>query len=167
MSLGHLDTSMSMHWQTAVMPTLRFETKIAAPVEECFDLSRSIDLHLESMIASRERAIGGVMSGLIEDGQEVTWEAHHLGVRWRMTSRITAFDRPHRFVDEMVRGPFASFRHEHTFEKDGEGTVMRDTVVVRMGLGPIGPVADIVAAAYLRRLLRQRNAAIKRRAEQA
>jgi ligand-binding SRPBCC domain-containing protein len=148
------------------MPNIRIVTKIAAPVEECFDLSRSIDLHLESMIASRERAVGGVTSGLIDDGQEVTWEAHHLGVRWRMTSRITAFDRPHRFVDEMVHGPFASFRHEHNFEEDGEGTVMTDVVAVRMGLGPIGPVADIVAAAYLRRLLGLRNATIKRRAEQ-
>lgn len=147
------------------MPTLRIVTRIAAPVEECFDLSRSIDLHLESMIASRERAIAGVTSGLIDDGQEVTWEAHHLGVRWRMTSRITAFDRPHRFVDEMVQGPFASFRHEHAFQRDGEGTTMTDTVAVRMGLGPIGPVADIFAAAYLRRLLGLRNAAIKRRAE--
>ncbi len=25
-----------------------------------------------------------------------------------MTSRVTAFDRPHRFVDEQVRGPFRS-----------------------------------------------------------
>jgi ligand-binding SRPBCC domain-containing protein len=147
------------------MPTIRIVTTIAAPIEECFDLSRSVDLHLESMIASRERAIAGVTSGLIGDGQEVTWEAHHLGFRWRMTSRITAFDQPHRFVDEMVRGPFASFRHEHNFQRDGEGTVMTDTVTLRMGLGPIGPVADIVAAAYLRRLLRLRNAAIKQGAE--
>ncbi len=94
-------------------------TAIAAPVEVCFDLSRSIDLHLESMIASKERAVAGVTSGLIGAGQQVSWEAHHLGLRWRMTSEITAFDRPHRFVDQMVRGPFASFRHEHRFSGQG------------------------------------------------
>lgn len=148
------------------MPTLRIVTRIAASVENCFDLSRSIDLHLESMVASRERAVGGITSGLIEDGQQVSWEAHHFGVRWRMTSQITAFDRPHRFVDEMVRGPFASFRHEHQFQEDGAGTLMTDIVAVRMGLGPIGPVADIFAAAYLRRLLVMRNATITLRAEQ-
>jgi len=147
------------------VPTLRIETRIAAPVDTCFDLSRSIDLHLESMIASRERAVGGVTSGLIGEGQQVSWEARHLGIRWRMTSQITAFDRPHRFVDEMVRGPFASFRHEHRFEADGDGTVMTDVVEVRMGLGPIGPAADVFAAAYLRRLMRIRNATIKRQAE--
>jgi len=47
------------------VPTLRFTTDIGAAVEACFDLSRSIDLHLESMLASRERAVGGVTSGLI------------------------------------------------------------------------------------------------------
>lgn len=120
------------------MPTLRIVTRIAAPVDECFDLSRSIDLHLESMIASRERAIAGVTSGLIDDGQEVTWEAHHLGVRWRMTSRITAFDRPHRFVDEMVRGPFATFRHDE-FRAAGHGTVMTDTVESGWVWAPSGP----------------------------
>ncbi len=148
------------------MPTIRIVTKIAAPVETCFDLSRSIDLHLESMVASRERAVAGVTSGLIEDGQEVSWEAHHLGVRWRMTSRITAFDRPHRFVDEMVRGPFALFRHEHRFEADGDGTVMTDTVELKMGWGPLRPLAEVCAGAYLRRLIVIRNAAIKGRAEQ-
>jgi ligand-binding SRPBCC domain-containing protein len=148
------------------VPTLRFTTEIAAPVRTCFDLSRSIDLHLESMLASRERAVGGVTSGLIGAGQEVSWEAHHLGVRWRMTSKITEFEPPHRFVDEMVRGPFASFRHEHRFAAAGpDGTVMTDVVDVRMGLGPIGPLADVFAAAYLRRLLRIRNAAIRARAE--
>ncbi len=118
------------------------------------------------MVASRERAVGGVTSGLIENGQQVSWEARHLGVRWRMTSQITAFDRPHRFVDEMVRGPFASFRHEHRFEPEGGGTLMTDTLELRMGMGPIGPVADVFAAAYLRRLIRIRNVAIKTRAEQ-
>jgi ligand-binding SRPBCC domain-containing protein len=33
-----------------------------------------------------------------------------------MTSRITEWSRPERFVDEQVRGPFAAFRHEHLFE---------------------------------------------------
>lgn len=117
------------------------------------------------MLASRERAVAGVTSGLIGPGQSVSWEAHHLGLRWRMTSRITDFDRPHRFVDEMVRGPFASFRHEHRFTPDGDGTLMSDVVDVRMGLGPLGPVADVFAAAYLRRLLRIRNEAIRARAE--
>ena len=148
------------------MAGFRIVTDIAAPVEVCFDLSRSIDLHLESMVASQEQAVGGVTSGLIGPGEEVSWQARHLGRTWRMTSRITAFDRPHRFVDEMVRGPFKVFRHEHLFEDHDGGTRMTDVVEVRMALGPVAPVADQVARAYLRRLMTQRNTTIRIRAEQ-
>jgi ligand-binding SRPBCC domain-containing protein len=140
------------------VPGFRIVTDIDAPVERCFDLSRSIDLHLESMIASGERAVAGVTAGLIGAGQEVSWEARHFGVQWRMTSRITAFEPPHRFVDEMVRGPFRSFRHEHLFEPAGAGTRMTDVVTFRMSLGP---VADLPVGLYLRRLLRIRGAAIR------
>lgn len=61
----------------------------------------------------------------------------------------------------MVRCPFASFRHEHRFSVDGEGTLMVDLVDVRMGLGPLRPAADLFAAAYLRHLLRIRNAVMR------
>lgn len=144
------------------MPSFRIVTEIAAPVERCFDLSRSIDLHLESMMASNERAVGGVTSGLIAEGQEVSWQARHFGVQWRMTSRITEFDPPHRFVDEMVRGPFAAFRHEHHFDASAAGTTMTDVVSFRMSLGP--PV-NLPVGLYLRRLMRLRNEVIRKKAE--
>jgi len=151
------------------VPAFTIVTDVAAPVDRCFDLSRSIDLHLESMMASKERATGGVTSGLIGEGQEVSWQARHFGVQWRMTSRITEFDPPHRFVDEMVRGPFAAFRHEHHFlpyerHRSGNGTRMTDVVTFRMSLGP---VADLPVGLYLRRLMRLRNAVIRTRAEQS
>jgi ligand-binding SRPBCC domain-containing protein len=75
-----------------------------------------------------------------------------------MTARITAYEPPHRFVDEMVRGPFRSFRHEHLFEPAGAGTRMTDLVTFRMALGP---VTELPAGLYLRRLLRIRGAAIR------
>jgi len=115
------------------------------------------------MIASKERATDGVTSGLIGEGQEVSWQARHFGVQWRMTSRITEFDPPHRFVDEMVRGPFAAFRHEHHFHPSGGGTRMTDVVTFRMSLGP---VADLPVGLYLRRLMRIRNDVIRSKAEQ-
>lgn len=39
---------------------------------------------------------------------------------WR--SEITAWEPPHRFVDEQRLGPFRRWVHEHVFEEDGGGT---------------------------------------------
>jgi ligand-binding SRPBCC domain-containing protein len=114
------------------------------------------------MAASRERAVAGVTSGLIGFGQEVSWEARHFGRTWHMTSRITEFDRPRFFVDEMLRGPFRRFRHEHCFEPSGEGTLMTDLVEFKMAGWTI---VHTVAGAYLRHLLGTRNALIRAEAE--
>ena len=47
-------------------------------------------------------------------------------LRWR--SEITAWEPPHRFVDEQRRGPYRLWRHEHTFEPCAGGTLCRDRV---------------------------------------
>ena len=147
------------------MATLRLETVIEALPEVCFDLSRSIDLHAESMARSKEKAVAGVTTGLIGHNEEVTWEAKHFGRKWRVTSRVTTFDPPHRFVDEMtVPGPFAFFRHEHLFEPEDDGTRMVDVVDYRLRTSLGGPLTNPIAGWYLRRLLTVRNQLISSRA---
>ena len=56
-------------------------TRIAAPIERCFDLSRSVEVHLAGNVHCGETAValGGVTAGLIELGQCVTWRARHFG----------------------------------------------------------------------------------------
>ncbi len=49
-----------------------------------------------------------------------------LPLRWQ--SEITAWEPPHRFVDEQRRGPYAFWRHEHRFEPCPEGTRVSDDV---------------------------------------
>ena len=149
------------------MPTIELVRRVAAPPERCFDLARSIELHEHSTAATGERAIAGVTSGLIGMDESVTWSARHFGVRQTLTSRITAFDRPHHFRDEQVRGAFAGFEHDHWFEPDGAGgTVMRDTFTFRAPLGLLGRVVErLVLTAYMRRLLETRLDVVARAAE--
>ena len=82
------------------MPLIFLETIINAPIERCFDLSRSIDLHKSSMKSTNEEAIEGKTTGLIELNETVTWRAKHLGVYQHLAVQITKFDRPHSFTDE-------------------------------------------------------------------
>jgi ligand-binding SRPBCC domain-containing protein len=138
------------------------ETPIGAPPEHCFDFSLSVELHLESTARTGERAVGGVTSGTLALGDRVTWEARHLGKRRRMTVEITRYDRPRSFRDEQVDGPFRRFVHDHRFERVGTGTCMRDELEFGSLLGPLDRV---VVVPHLRRLLLERNALIKQRAE--
>jgi ligand-binding SRPBCC domain-containing protein len=144
--------------------TVEFEciTSIPASVEAVFALALSIDAHVASMRSSRERAVARVTSGEIGLGQEVTWRAWHFGVRWTMTSRISDLDPPRSFVDEQVRGPFAAFRHTHTFEPSGTATTMHDRVTFRAPFGPLGAVAEtLLLTRYLRSLIETRNAFLR------
>ena len=139
----------------------RFElaTYVAAAPERVFDACLDIDLHTASMADSGERAVGGVTSGRLGLGDRVTFEARHLGVRWRMTARVTEFDRPAYFVDEQEHGPFKRWHHAHYFAPDGAGgTVMRDTVEFVAPCGPLGALVErLVLRAHMIRLIQSRN----------
>lgn len=148
------------------MPTITLETLIDAPPEQCFDLARDVQAHIASTAGSGERAVAGITAGLLGPGDEVTWEARHLGLRWRLASRITEFDRPRRFVDEQVRGPFRSWWHEHRFEPAEEATKMTDLVRYQLPLGPVGRLAGrVYLRRYVENLLERRALSLKAMAE--
>ena len=142
-------------------------THIAAPRERVFDLARSIDLHTRSLGWTGEEPVAGRMSGLIGLGETVTWRARHLGVCQRLTSRISAYDRPRYFQDVMVRGAFAWMEHDHWFDAtDDGGTVLRDDFRFAAPLGVLGRIVEVlVLRRYMTRLLERRNGVIKRVAE--
>jgi ligand-binding SRPBCC domain-containing protein len=149
------------------MARIETTTRIAAPRERCFDLARSVDVHVRSAVGTAERAVAGRTAGLLGPHEETTWEATHFGRRLRLTSRITAFERPVRFRDSRVRGPFARLDHDHEFEDDGAGgTLMRDVFDYAAPLGLLGRIAErLFLTRHLRHFLDARNAELKRIAE--
>lgn len=148
------------------MPVIELATPVRAPIERCFDLARSVDVHLAGAGDTGERAVAGVVRGLLGPGDEVTWRARHFGVWQLLTSRITQFERPLRFRDSMVRGAFARFDHDHSFEADGAVTIMRDRFDFTSPLGPLGRLADaLVLTRYMRRFLVERNRVLREIAE--
>lgn len=148
------------------MPIIKLETIINAPVERVFDLARSIDLHRATMTKYKEKAVAGITSGLINLNETVTWEATHFAVRQKLTSEITAFERPRHFRDSMVKGAFKRFDHDHFFEEIGGQTLVKDVFDYDSPLGILGRIADaLVVKKHLREMLAERNQIIKAAAE--
>lgn len=134
-------------------------TVLPASPARCFDLSLDVDFHLESFADADEEIVGGVEAGGMQLGDDVTWRARHFGIWWTMKTRITAFDRPHSFVDEQMNGPFKRFHHLHLFDDLGDGTTeMIDEIQFEAPLGPLGTIAEkLVLGRYLPHLIDVRN----------
>jgi len=148
------------------MPKIELITKINAPIEICFDLARSIDLHRISTSHTSEEAISGVTSGLIGLNEHVTWRATHFGIRQTLSSKITGFERPYYFVDEQVQGAFKSIHHLHQFEETNDVVTMTDHFKFSTPYGVFGRLFNtLILTSYLRKLLLKRNEIIKQYAE--
>jgi ligand-binding SRPBCC domain-containing protein len=148
------------------MPVIKIEITINAPIERVFDLARCIDLHAETMLRHKEKAIAGRTKGLIDLNESVTWEATHFGVKQKLTSKITKFERPAHFQDIMQKGAFKRFTHDHYFEEIDGKTLMRDIFDYESPLWIFGKIADtLFLEKYMRQILTGRNMLIKEIAE--
>jgi ligand-binding SRPBCC domain-containing protein len=148
------------------MAFFKIETFINNKPEVVFNLSRSIDLHLISTSKTNEKAIAGVTTGLINLNESVTWEANHLFKKRYFTSKITAYNFPFSFTDEMQKGDLKSFSHQHIFESKEDGTLMTDIVHLEAPYVLLGKfVLWLFLKNYFKALLTERNEVIKEYAE--
>jgi len=148
------------------MPVIKLQIEIKAPIERVFDLARCIDLHEATMSRHNEKAIDGVVKGLINKDETVTWEATHFGIRQRLTSKIMIYERPKHFRDSMVSGAFKRFDHDHFFDETAEGALMTDVFDYTSPLRILGSIADVLfLEKYMMRMLSERNELIKEVAE--
>ena len=148
------------------MPIIELWTEIKADQEIVFDLARSIDLHKISTEHTNERAIAGKTKGLIGLDETVTWRAKHFGIYQRLTSKVTEFDRPNYFADEMVKGAFKRFKHEDHFVALSGGTLVTDIFDYTSPFGFLGRLIDkLILEKYMTELLATRNEIIKNFAE--
>jgi len=144
------------------MPVILLETHISAPVHDCFDASRNLDLHMGSMNHTGERVVAGKKSGLAESGDRITWEAVHFGIRQQLTVEIGKMNPPYFFEDFMVKGAFANMHHAHFFDVMPDGTWMRDVFHFQAPFGIAGRIAEgLFLTRYMRNLLLTRNQFLK------
>lgn len=149
------------------MPLIQLSTSIKAPKEICFDLARDIDAHQLSTSKTKERAISGRTSGLCEEGDTITWQSTHFGIKQKLTARVTKMISPFYFEDEMIKGAFSSMKHKHSFKTIGEQTIMTDEFYYTSPLGFIGKIGDwLFLKHYMANFLKERNRMLKEMAEE-
>lgn len=150
------------------MTKINLTTHINSTIEKCFDLSRDIDIHLQSASKTHEKVYAGRKSGLCELGDEITWEAVHFGIRQKLSIKITQMENYVFFEDTMTKGAFNSMRHEHYFESHGSSCIMRDIFYYEVPYSIFGIIFDkIILKKYMTKFLIERNQTIKKAAELA
>jgi ligand-binding SRPBCC domain-containing protein len=148
------------------MTRIDLTTKIRAPIDRCFDLSRDIDAHKLSAKKTNEKAISGRVTGLCELGDKITWEARHFGIKQKLTVEITQLNNPYFFEDRMLKGAFKKMRHEHHFKVQDDLTIMIDRFEYEVPFGIIGKLFDkLILKNYMTRFLLIRNQVLKELAE--
>lgn len=148
------------------MSILKLKTTIKAPIELCFNLARSVELHLESTAQTHEKVIGGRTTGLCQPGDVITWRARHFGLFQNLTSEITQMNPFSYFQDRMVKGAFKRFTHDHIFTFENGETIMEDIFNYSGPYLFLGTIAEyLFLDRYMLNLLEKRNSVIKQRAE--
>jgi len=148
------------------MSKIVLKTIIKSDIQTVFDLSRDIDLHQKSTSKTNEKAVAGRTSGLIEQGETVTWKAKHLGVIQILITKIIVMNKPHHFTDVMLKGTFKSMKHQHIFRQEGKNTIMTDIFEFESPAGIIGKLFNyFFLKNYMTKFLTERNKLIKLTAE--
>lgn len=148
------------------MTTIALSTNIHAPIEVCFNLSRSVELHKLSTKHTNETVVAGRTSGLFTEGDTVKWRAKHFGIYQQLEMKITKMIFPLYFEDCMLEGIFKSIMHRHYFEESAVHTIMKDEFLYKTPFGIAGDIFDtLVLKRYMTSLLLKRNQAIKQYAE--
>lgn len=148
------------------MPIIKHMQFIKAPLEVCFDLARNVDIHTQTTAKTKEKAVSGVTQGLLKEGDIVTWEAIHFGIKQRLTAKVTYMKKPTEFVDIMIIGAFKSFTHTHQFVEEKGGTLMIDIFEYESPYGPIGLIADkLFLERYMTKFIISRAKELKKIAE--
>ena len=149
------------------MITLRTEILVFAPQQRCFDLARSVEMHVLSAKPIGGKAVAGRTAGLSERHDRTTWSARFFGVRFTLSTEITEFDAPHHFADVLCRGMLAHFGHQYTFQPIGAAqTRITDELSFESPLGVLGRLFDrVILRSWMQAAANFRALCLKRIAE--
>ncbi len=124
--------------------------------EDPYNLAKITPESLSFRVTSQDRIV-------MRAGAEITYRIQWMGIGMNWKTLIREYDPPLSFVDEQAEGPYALWRHHHTFTKTSQGTVVGDEVQYALPLGPLGLLAHgFVVRRQLLEIFRYRQQQIGR-----
>ena len=148
------------------MTTIKINTNYYAPIEKVFNINRDIDIHQQSASKTKEVAIAGITSGLINKNETVTWKGKHFELYLTHQSLISEMIFPTYFVDEQRKGHFKNFKHQHFFEQKENYVEVTDILEYETPFGIFGKLFDkLLLKKHLTNFIIHRNSVLKNLAE--
>lgn len=143
------------------MNTLEFTQKLPIDLESCWDFfSNPSNLKLLTPKKLGLEFKDPPPSDKIYPGQLIVYTVRplfNLPLEW--VTEITHVEKPHYFVDEQRKGPYKSWRHEHTFTPIHDGVEIRDRITYQLPYGILGALLS-------RKIHRDLNAIFAYRSQQ-
>lgn len=149
------------------MNKIEFNTHIKAPIERCFDLSRSIDFHKISLSpVVKEESVAGCTTGLIGHNQHALMQSKLWGYHFSTELKIAKFNPPYFLSYEIADSHFESAIHDYYFYDISGETVMVNHFYYKFKLGLLGEMANLLfLEKYIIGIITQRNDLLREYAE--
>ncbi len=122
---------------THPMPIHEEQLKIPVSIDKLFDFL----LKPSNVVMVSDPATGISLQTAPEEvalGSIITFRIAAFGQIREITHEITVLDHGIQVVEEQREGPMKSWRHEHIYEADGDGTILIERVVFEPPGGLVG-----------------------------
>ena len=118
---------------------LEFEQFIDLPIKDVFDFfSKPENLSLITPPRLRFDILTPTPLEM-KEGQLIDYSLkilYLIKLHWR--TLITDYQKPYKFIDQQIKGPYTLWHHTHTFEEKDGGTLIKDNLKYVIPFGWIG-----------------------------
>ena len=125
--------------------------RVKAPIEEVWDFfSKPSNLQNITPKDLDFKITSGTNENMTQ-GDIITYRIQVLPfIANNWVTEITAVNPLHSFVDEQRVGPYSIWHHKHSFEKNGDETIMTDEVYFKL---PLEPFSKLLFNLYIKKKL--------------
>jgi len=123
---------------------LKFNQKINKPIDEVFSFFSKPDNLALITPAKLNFKILTPTPIRMKEGQliDYTIEIFKKEIRWR--TLITEYEKPKKFIDQQLKGPYSMWHHTHTFNSHNDYVEMVDEISYVVPFGILGQIVNFI-----------------------